>query len=82
MTPTSRVKPNMVPENGDLFDAPHRRLNPLTGEWILVSPHRSDRPWQGQIERAPIPPAVDYDPNCYLCPGNTRANGDRNPKEA
>ncbi len=82
MTPTSRVKPNMVPENGDLFDAPHRRLNPLTGEWILVSPHRSERPWDGQIESAPALPAVDYDPHCYLCPGNTRAGGDRNPHYA
>lgn len=58
---------------------PHRRYNPLTDEWILVSPQRADRPWQGQIED-PIPekrPA--YDPKCYLCPGNERAGGAVNP---
>ncbi|MCC6536640.1 MAG: UDP-glucose--hexose-1-phosphate uridylyltransferase [Bryobacterales bacterium] len=58
---------------------PHRRLNPLTGEWILVSPHRMQRPWQGRTEQtAPIatPP---YVPDCYLCPGNTRSQGQRNP---
>jgi UDPglucose--hexose-1-phosphate uridylyltransferase len=57
----------------------HRRLNALTGEWVLVSPHRTSRPWQGQTEakaETAIPP---YDPGCYLCPGNTRANGERNP---
>lgn len=58
--------------------APHRRLNPLTGEWILVSPHRTQRPWQGRIE-TPTPIPVEYDPQCYLCPGNTRAGGHRNP---
>jgi UDPglucose--hexose-1-phosphate uridylyltransferase len=56
----------------------HRRFNPLTGEWVLVSPHRTQRPWQGQVESvASIGPA--HDPNCYLCPGNRRANGDENP---
>lgn len=61
------------------FDRPHRRLNPLTGEWVLVSPHRAKRPWLGQVEkRAPeILPA--FDPTCYLCPGNERAGGARNP---
>src|SRR5579859_559389 len=57
----------------------HRRLNPLTREWVVVSPHRTDRPWQGQTERPPQPVAVAYDPGCYLCPGNRRAHGDVNP---
>jgi UDPglucose--hexose-1-phosphate uridylyltransferase len=58
---------------------PHRRLNILTGEWVLVSPHRTQRPWQGQVERVPTPVAIDHDPACYLCPGNSRAGGVRNP---
>ncbi len=63
----------------DFKEQPHRRLNALTGEWILVSPHRTQRPWQGQIE-TPVPPtALHYDPACYLCPGNERAGGARNP---
>ncbi len=66
--------------NFDLKEHPHRRFNPLTREWILVSPHRNQRPWLGQVEEvaAKIPPA--YDPGCYMCPGNTRAAGQRNPK--
>lgn len=57
----------------------HRRLNLLTGDWVLVSPHRLDRPWQGETQ-APASPAIRaYDPECYLCPGNARANGARNP---
>ena len=58
---------------------PHRRFNPLTREWVLVSPHRTDRPWQGQVEAAATPPSPEYDPECYLCPGNARAGGVRNP---
>ncbi|QZD91898.1 UDP-glucose--hexose-1-phosphate uridylyltransferase [Qipengyuania xiapuensis] len=60
-------------------DLPHRRRNLLTGEWVLVSPHRAKRPWQG--EQADVPPAdaPEYDPDCYLCPGNTRTGGEANP---
>jgi UDPglucose--hexose-1-phosphate uridylyltransferase len=54
---------------------PHRRLNQLTGELLLVSPHRTARPWQGQVEEAPPAARPAYDPCCYLCPGNTRAAG-------
>ena len=57
---------------------PHRRFNPLRDEWIVVSPHRNDRPWQGQVEPAP-PTHAAHDPACYLCPGNVRAGGVRNP---
>jgi len=61
---------------------PHRRFNPLTREWVLVSPHRTARPWQGQMEEAAAGTQPDYDPQCYLCPGNARAGGARNPEYA
>jgi len=63
----------------DLQEHPHRRYNPLTREWILVSPHRTKRPWQGQVEKSAETVLDHYDPECYLCPGNTRAGGHRNP---
>ncbi|MEJ2401194.1 MAG: UDP-glucose--hexose-1-phosphate uridylyltransferase [Xanthomonadales bacterium] len=57
----------------------HRRRNLLTGEWILVSPHRTERPWRGQVDDPEKTDRPAYDPECYLCPGNVRANGARNP---
>jgi UDPglucose--hexose-1-phosphate uridylyltransferase len=61
---------------------PHRRLNLLTGDWVLVSPHRTKRPWRGQVEQAPREKRPSYDPGCYLCPGNKRAGESRNPDYA
>ncbi len=62
-----------------LPDGSHRRFNPLAGRWVLVSPHRLDRPWQGAKDAPQSSPGVAYDPDCYLCPGNLRAGGVRNP---
>lgn len=58
---------------------PHKRLNILTGDWIMVSPHRTKRPWQGKIEAAAITERPEYDETCYLCPGNKRSDGSVNP---
>jgi UDPglucose--hexose-1-phosphate uridylyltransferase len=63
----------------DLKEHPHRRLNLLTGEWVLVSPHRTKRPWQGKTETPATEKRPSYDPTCYLCPGNQRADGSKNP---
>src|SRR5512140_2063262 len=62
-----------------MLDSPHRRYNALTGDWVLVSPHRSRRPWLGQFEKPAPENLPHYDPACYLCPGNERAGGLKNP---
>jgi UDPglucose--hexose-1-phosphate uridylyltransferase len=62
-----------------MIDSPHRRFNPLTRDWVLVSPQRAKRPWLGQVEKTPLENLPTYDPDCYLCPGNERAGGVKNP---
>src|SRR5436190_1174398 len=64
----------------ELNRIPHRRSNPLLREWVLVSPHRMQRPWQGKVEKLARPPAASFDSNCYLCPGNKRAGGAQTPR--
>lgn len=66
-------------QQSERIDSPHRRKNILTGEWVLVSPHRTQRPWQGEISAPAIEERRPYEADCYLCPGNKRANGDTNP---
>lgn len=63
----------------ELNEHPHTRLNILTGDWVLVSPHRMKRPWQGKVETLPNDERPSYDANCYLCPGNKRSDGTQNP---
>ncbi|CAL2102097.1 galactose-1-phosphate uridylyltransferase [Tenacibaculum sp. 190130A14a] len=65
--------------NTNLSNYSHKRYNILTGEWVLVSPHRAKRPWQGQEETVVVKKKHRYDENCYLCAGNSRANGENNP---
>ncbi len=73
MTPVDHAPPF------DPIEHPHRRRNLLTGEWVLVSPHRTKRPWQGQVEKGAPDQRPVYDPTCYLCPGNERAGSGQNP---
>lgn len=63
----------------NLQNLSHKRYNILTGEWVLVSPNRTERPWLGKIEKFENENLPEYDPSCYLCPGNIRANGEKNP---
>jgi UDPglucose--hexose-1-phosphate uridylyltransferase len=77
----ARPEPGAVP-NADverLARHPHRRYNPLLDEWLLVSAARTQRPWQGREEAASAETTLEYDPSCYLCPRNRRANGETNP---
>lgn len=62
-----------------LLSVPHKRFNPLLREWVIVSPQRMQRPWQGQVEKRPDSSPISYDPGCYLCPGNKRAGGKQTP---
>jgi UDPglucose--hexose-1-phosphate uridylyltransferase len=73
------IKRVRVVSPSELQQVAHRRLNPLTREWVLVSPHRAQRPWLGKVEKVPSTDQPAYDPSCYLCPGNSRAGGARNP---
>jgi UDPglucose--hexose-1-phosphate uridylyltransferase len=85
-----RGKFGWIGRAGELYSRPkrmlnlatesHRRYNPLKREWVLVSPQRTARPWQGRVETVAASDVRPYEPECYMCPGNARANGKRNPK--
>jgi UDPglucose--hexose-1-phosphate uridylyltransferase len=64
----------------ELLAIPHKRFNPLLREWVLVSPQRTERPWQGRVEKVQAPATSSFDPGCYLCPGNKRAGGKQTPQ--
>jgi UDPglucose--hexose-1-phosphate uridylyltransferase len=76
------VRARSHPFSGHRLNGPHRRHNPLLDEWVLCSPHRLERPWQGQREETADAALPAYDPTCYLCPGNARAGGQQNPAYA
>src|SRR6266850_6807741 len=67
--PRREIRMNWI----EFKETPHRRWNPLLREWVLVSPHRAQRPWLGQVARPAASSQIEYDPECYLCPGNARS---------
>jgi UDPglucose--hexose-1-phosphate uridylyltransferase len=73
------ASPLLRPDMPEPLQSPHRRYNPLLDEWVLCSPHRLERPWQGQVEEETTGSRPTHDPSCYLCPGNARAGGQRTP---
>src|SRR3990172_2271343 len=70
----------MKMQRREFTNSPHRRKNILTGDWVLVSPQRTQRPWQGEVSAFDKGERQAYNSECYLCPGNKRANGDINPQ--
>ena len=83
MTTKVPDQPEMAPNGVDawpgLAERPHRRYNPLLDAWVLVAGERTKRPWKGRHESLPTDVLPEFDPACFLCPGNTRANGETNP---